>query len=120
MKKFITYLSATILTAVIASPSYASILGMPGSIQLPGMPGFGLQGGMPQHAMQHQPVHCHFGPELLLAQSVDSCENAGGMVSPAQKPITPKPNAANGSEPIVLMLTPNGVVQIPFAAVSRP
>lgn len=30
-------------------------------------------------------VPCNFGSELLLASSVDSCENAGGAVAPSQR-----------------------------------
>ena len=39
--------------------------------------GFGMQA-------QSSAINCSFGSEALLASSVDSCENAGGKVNPAQ------------------------------------
>ena len=39
--------------------------------------GFGMQA-------QSSAINCSFGSEALLSSSVDSCENAGGKVNPAQ------------------------------------
>lgn len=52
--------------------------------------GWGVyQGGAVSAASQHvSGVHCMFGEEGLLAATVDSCENAGGAVSPSQMSYT--------------------------------
>lgn len=54
--------------------------------------GFNLSGAQPQamqmqqgaNAAQQSGVTCAFGKETLMAASVNSCENAGGRVNPAQ------------------------------------
>ena len=47
-----------------------------GSVSTP-VGGFGMQA-------QSSAINCSFGSEALLSSSVDSCENAGGKVNPAQ------------------------------------
>ena len=58
----------------------------------PIMPSWGLP-GMPGDPMTPPPlVRCVFGKEVLLAVSVESCENAGGKVEPASPWIPRSPH----------------------------
>ena len=46
--------------------------------------GLGLSGATATNAGTVGGIQCTFGDEMLLSSSVDSCENAGGAVAPAQ------------------------------------
>lgn len=82
-------LAATPASADDSTPVILPLL-VPGADQtndpwLPAASGFGLNGIVPNGASGLAGVPCNFGSELLLASTVDSCENAGGAVAPSPR-----------------------------------
>ena len=70
--------------------------------------GFNLQGQQNQavqtrNNQQPSGIYCAFGAETLLASSIDSCENAGGQVNPAQMTYNVKCSLSDG-----IVMAPSG------------
>lgn len=107
-KVTLAFIRAGAVCMCILAPNYA-------------LAGLGDKGNAKALAKKLDLVHCNFVDEHLLANSVDSCENAGGIVEALQAPEpTLAENPAIANPPVVLMYTQDGrLVQIPYSALKK-